>query len=262
MHYSRWKTHGDAEVLGQRRQSLTCGEDGCDRRPLARDLCRKHYYATHGKPRERRPPNSHEPRPVQPVSMCSVAGCDEPASARGWCGAHYQRWRRFGDPAFRPPAPARVCTVEGCSEVPNARALCRAHYYRWWRYGDPLFQKNASRITTPRMQAPRPCLTCGQMYEPGYSAARKYCGKTCKPSGRIAGSVNKRTWVEKLGAEDGWRCWLCAEPVDPLLYWPERLAGSVDHVLPVSKGGTDERFNLKLAHLTCNVARKDKDIVT
>lgn len=29
---------------------------------------------------------------------CSIASCSEPARKRGWCDAHYARWRRWGDP--------------------------------------------------------------------------------------------------------------------------------------------------------------------
>jgi hypothetical protein len=29
--------------------------------------------------------------------VCSVDGCPRRAHARGWCGTHYQRWRRHGD---------------------------------------------------------------------------------------------------------------------------------------------------------------------
>lgn len=30
------------------------------------------------------------------MAECSVEGCDNSASARGWCSAHYGRWRRSG----------------------------------------------------------------------------------------------------------------------------------------------------------------------
>lgn len=30
--------------------------------------------------------------------ICSVDDCSNPATRRGWCSAHYQRWRRHGDP--------------------------------------------------------------------------------------------------------------------------------------------------------------------
>lgn len=30
--------------------------------------------------------------------MCVVAGCGKAVFARGWCGAHYAKWRKYGDP--------------------------------------------------------------------------------------------------------------------------------------------------------------------
>lgn len=30
--------------------------------------------------------------------MCSVSDCSNLVVARGWCGKHYQRWVKFGDP--------------------------------------------------------------------------------------------------------------------------------------------------------------------
>lgn len=30
--------------------------------------------------------------------ICSVPGCEKPSRRRGWCGAHYHRWSRHGDP--------------------------------------------------------------------------------------------------------------------------------------------------------------------
>ena len=30
--------------------------------------------------------------------ICSIEGCGKPQLARGWCGAHYQRWQRLGSP--------------------------------------------------------------------------------------------------------------------------------------------------------------------
>jgi hypothetical protein len=32
-----------------------------------------------------------------PKTTCSIEGCAKPTRARGWCEAHYKRWRRTGD---------------------------------------------------------------------------------------------------------------------------------------------------------------------
>jgi hypothetical protein len=32
------------------------------------------------------------------VKVCTVGACDRTVIARGWCNAHYKRWRRHGDP--------------------------------------------------------------------------------------------------------------------------------------------------------------------
>jgi hypothetical protein len=269
-------------------------------------LCKKHYYEQWWEARGGKPSRTH-PRVYryksisealsQPITICRVAGCGGKSQARGWCGAHYQRWRRFGDPLFHPPEQVRRCSVEGCDRTSNARQLCSSHYRRWQLYGDPLLTKHTSHVAKAgekvcavedcpnrvlslglchkrysRLRkhgdvnfvpapADRTCLTCGGTFNPGRGSARKYCGKACKPSGRIAGSVNKRSWVEKIASEDGWNCWLCGQEVNPDFYWPNPLAGSVDHVIPVSRGGTDARSNLRLAHVSCN-SRKSNKLMT
>lgn len=32
------------------------------------------------------------------AGLCDIEGCDKPHYSRGWCMAHYGRWRRNGDP--------------------------------------------------------------------------------------------------------------------------------------------------------------------
>lgn len=37
-------------------------------------------------------------RDARVLVMCSVVGCPNEATTRGWCGTHYQRWRNHGSP--------------------------------------------------------------------------------------------------------------------------------------------------------------------
>lgn len=54
---------------------------------------------------------------------------------------------------------------------------------------------------------------------------------------------------------DGWVCGLCSEPVNPDLQWPDPMSVSLDHIVPVSRGGRHVRDNAQCSHLRCNVAK-------
>lgn len=59
-------------------------------------------------------------------------------------------------------------------------------------------------------------------------------------------------------ARDGWICQLCNEPVDKNLEFPDSRSRSLDHIVPVSKGGEHSRKNTQLAHLGCNSRKQDR----
>ena len=51
-------------------------------------------------------------------------------------------------------------------------------------------------------------------------------------------------------------CYLCGKPVDFSLQPPHPLSATVDHVIPIDKGGSpDDIDNLHLAHRVCNRAK-------
>ena len=54
-------------------------------------------------------------------------------------------------------------------------------------------------------------------------------------------------------------CGICGKPVDFRLKWPDPLSPTVDHIIPISKGGHPSAIeNLQLAHWTCNRQKADK----
>lgn len=72
---------------------------------------------------------------------------------------------------------------------------------------------------------------------------------------RLAGAVYTVGRWRRICERDNWLCWLCGGPVEPSLHPPDRRAGSVDHVIPLSRGGDEDESNLRAAHFGCNSKR-------
>lgn len=49
-----------------------------------------------------------------------------------------------------------------------------------------------------------------------------------------------------------WICHICKEPIDPALRVPNPRAASLDHIIPLSKGGEHVWANCAPSHLECN----------
>lgn len=54
---------------------------------------------------------------------------------------------------------------------------------------------------------------------------------------------------------DEWKCGICAEPVGRDIKHPDPKSPSLDHILPLSKGGHHVMKNVQLAHLDCNIRK-------
>lgn len=51
-------------------------------------------------------------------------------------------------------------------------------------------------------------------------------------------------------------CAICGKPVDKSLLPPHPMSASVDHIIPIAKGGhPSDLSNLQLAHRACNRAK-------
>lgn len=54
---------------------------------------------------------------------------------------------------------------------------------------------------------------------------------------------------------DGWLCQICTEEIDRSLVWPDRRSVSLDHIIPIARGGAHVRSNVQCAHLGCNSSK-------
>jgi len=64
----------------------------------------------------------------------------------------------------------------------------------------------------------------------------------------------------KIYNRDNWRCQICHKKVNEKLKWPHPNSASLDHVIPLSKGGSHTKQNVQLTHLKCNASIGDRGI--
>lgn len=69
---------------------------------------------------------------------------------------------------------------------------------------------------------------------------------------------NKRKILATQGV-----CALCGEPVNKTLRFPDPMSPTIDHIIPIDKGGhPSDISNLQLTHLCCNNRKSDKLIAS
>ncbi len=127
----------------------------------------------------------------------------------------------------------RICGLEGCEKPLRAKGLCGYHYnranYSWReRSGNPETRRKRLRAKTQQRRA---------------AASDPRAERICR---------------DDVGERDNWLCGLCGESVDNETRWPEAMSPSLDHILPLSRGGLHQMSNVQIAHLACNMAKGNR----
>lgn len=112
---------------------------------------------------------------------------------------------------------------------------------------------------------------CGQGFTPVIGQRQvRHCSAACRKASKNAqqsGSTHSRR-ARKYGVAsehirkvdvfqaDGWRCYLCGcDTPRELMGSTEPSAPELEHVVPLSKGGTHTRSNVRCACRRCNAAK-------
>lgn len=92
----------------------------------------------------------------------------------------------------------------------------------------------------------------------------RYCSRVCYVSAkrRRQGRTRARVSIgsrarRRILERDRWVCYLCNLAIDRSLRFPHPRSASVDHVVPLSAGGSNRYANLRAAHWHCNEAKGD-----
>jgi hypothetical protein len=116
------------------------------------------------------------------------------------------------------------------------------------------------------------CNRCGQSVISDICIRKTYSGRFCRNCSLVKRRERYRIKTAKrqkivnpirisadvLIERDGDVCHICLTQIDLSLARNSRFGATIDHVIPVSKGGADTLDNMKLAHWICNIKKGNK----
>lgn len=125
------------------------------------------------------------------------------------------------------------------------------------RQAEAILAKAAAGTTgSGRVWVQGACLVCDEQFlSPGL--ASRYCSRECRSVAR-----SSRSWISfedrrAIYVRDAWTCQICREPTSRRYSASDPWSPTLDHVVPRSRGGSDDPTNLRLSHLWCNSVRGD-----
>lgn len=167
---------------------------------------------------------------------------------------------------IRADSPTKTCNHQGCTGALRARGLCSTHYNQ---------QHQPNRHERHDMQ----CSVCGAPVQRCVRRGQRVCSVVCRtallnsqaPTNSYDWAVDAAHRARKAGAQvievfdritvferDAWTCGVCSIPVDADVDALHPDSATVDHIVPLSRGGDHSLVNVQCAHLRCNSIKNDR----
>jgi len=116
---------------------------------------------------------------------------------------------------------------------------------------------------------PLECRECGKMHQPVFGDKRElYCSDKCQKRSikrnahhlrrrRLKDGFKQTVYKSRIWKRDNYKCQICGKKVALKQKAPHPYSPSLDHIIPLSKGGTHEPKNIRLVHFICNSLKSD-----
>lgn len=190
------------------------------------------------------------------IIACSIEGCDKVSATRTWCAAHYRRWRITGSTGSVKVGVRRIPIVDGLRPCGDCGEML------------PLDSYNMnSHKTGPKSM----CRECQRLRNIKWRESNQtYWQEWQKANPEVVRDIANRRRAKKVSGEfekidrdlvferDSYVCKLCRMPLDMNAKFPHPLSPTLDHIIPLNKGGHHLYVNLQAAHFRCNTAKGDR----
>lgn len=188
---------------------------------------------------------------------CGSAIVKKPGPGRWphWCSDECRRPAAREVERAKRPAPWQSNCSECSRPIRTGARFCASEECA--RTGNRVRSREASAARAPRSYTIA-CVMCSAAFSSS-NKLRRFCSTECQYRSNYMARRARRLGVRRepyaLSAvieHSQGICALCDEPIDLTLAYPHRRSASIDHVLPLSRGGADTIGNVQLAHLECN----------
>lgn len=144
----------------------------------------------------------------------------------------------------------REQNIERSREKSRIHYRTNPEYYIQWRDSNKDRQRDNHKSWYERNKARKLAQNAEWIREhPSYSKRRA----SIRRKAIVAEDIDL-TWLKQRDTY----CYLCGEEMNYDLLWPHPLSKSIDHVIPLSKGGLHITDNVAYTHLRCNIKKGSK----
>jgi len=154
----------------------------------------------------------------------------------------------------------------------NARLKFQKHK-KTKQYREELNRQNGRYV--PKPGKVKICEYCRKEFKTN-RPEKKYCSKQCRSKAYYSSETKREerrryrarkvnAYVSRVVTKDTYKrdkgiCQICGKPIDLKYKSPHPMSLTIDHIIPLSLGGTHEPKNVQIAHMICNSTKGNRGV--